>query len=152
MKPETHIYLFFLALSTIRPDIAAFSQQFFLSVKWIDDGVWNIHTFFAMKNLISDAFLGVVNANATNVLGKGQYFVDRSGCIEKLYSKLKLEWKRYIALIHCRPHILSEWYWRSQWWRSGSEERRDNTAKYKPIHHTHINAALIFGKKFATEC
>ena len=33
------------------------------------------------KNFISDAFLDVVNVNATNVFGKSQYFVDRSGCI-----------------------------------------------------------------------
>ena len=36
------------------------------------------------KNLSSDAFLGVVYVNATNVKGKSQYFFDRSGCIEKL--------------------------------------------------------------------
>ena len=36
------------------------------------------------KNYSSDAFLGVVNVNATNVSGKIQYFIDRFGCIENL--------------------------------------------------------------------
>ena len=96
------------------------------------------------NNFSSEAFLGVVNVNATNVLGKSQYFVDRSRCTETFLSKLKLEWQWNIALIHCRPHMLSKWHCRSQWWRFG-KERQHNTAKIIPIHQTQIGSALQFG-------
>ena len=44
--------------------------------------MWNIYTSLQCKNFSSETFLGVVNVNATNVLGKSQYFVDRSECID----------------------------------------------------------------------
>ena len=110
-------------------------------VKWIVDGVKYLYALCNAKKFGSDAFLGVVNVTATNGLRKSQYFFDRSRCIEMFESKLKLEWQFNIALIHCRPHMLSKWRWRSQWWRCG-RERQHNTAKILPIHHTQIDSAL----------
>ena len=34
--------------------------------------------------LYSETFLGVANVNVTNLLGNSHYFVDKSGCREKL--------------------------------------------------------------------
>ena len=44
-----------------------------------------------MEDFSSDAFLGVMNVNATNVLGKSQYFIDRSGCMEMLLKEIEIE-------------------------------------------------------------
>ena len=59
-------------------------------------------------------------------------------------------WKWGAKFIHCHPHMLSKWRWRSQWWRFG-KECQQNTTKLIPVHHTHIDSALKFGQKLATE-
>ena len=43
------------------------------------------------KNCSSEAFLGIMNINATNALDKSQYFVDRSGCIKKDLKQIEIE-------------------------------------------------------------
>ena len=48
--------------------------------RWFDISIHSLQ----FKSFSSDAFLGMVNVSATNVLNKSQYFVGRSGCIEFL--------------------------------------------------------------------
>ena len=43
-----------------------------------------------INHFSSEAFVGVANVNVTNVLGKRQYFFDRSGCIEKALKKIEI--------------------------------------------------------------
>ena len=43
----------------------------------------------------SETFLGVVNVNITNYMGNSHYFVDKSGCSEKLKHSVPLNLEKY---------------------------------------------------------
>ena len=59
-------------------------KEFMIIRRWCEISMRSLQC----KNFSSDAFRGVMIVNATYVLGKSQYYVDRSGCIETLESKL----------------------------------------------------------------
>ena len=56
--------------------------------------------------------------------------------------ELAMTMEQRSCLIHCRPHMLSKWRCRSQWWRFG-KERQNNTVKIIPTHPSYRTRVRI---------